>query len=181
MLDLWRWLNSNAGAIQAISSILSFFALTASVIVTVTLARYTRQYVGLTQDLLAQQERDYRRRVDEALRALLVELGNNNDLVFDMINSQSIFREPSPGLMAARKLQERLRRSTWEMQLPLIAGFLQSEAVETVAQAYRNIDALISDLQATVNIDVLRATRDVLSRAITAVRRATDLPERPRS
>jgi hypothetical protein len=74
---IWHWLNTSSPAIQAIASVLNFLALAASVGATIALVRYTRRYVSLTQSTLEQQQRDNRRRVNEALRALLVELKDN--------------------------------------------------------------------------------------------------------
>src|SRR5260370_5887465 len=78
---MWHWLNTNAGAIQVIASILNFLALPASGAVTIALVYYTRRYVGLTKslaetanaELLSREEtrRARRRELESFVRSLL--------------------------------------------------------------------------------------------------------------
>jgi hypothetical protein len=113
------------------------------------------------------QERDFRRREYQALRALLVELENNEKLVFGVIARS----DPS--------VRSRFRRSVWDTQLPLIAGRLDPTAVGTIDLAYYNIDALNRDPSTASRNDVLSSTVDFLRQAAATVRRAAGLPEQP--
>jgi len=121
--------------------------------------------------MVAQQERDFRRRVDAALRALVVEIEGNKGLVFGMIA-----RPPDAVL-----LRTRLRRSMWDSQLPFIADRLEPADVEAIDRAYRNVDALIRDPSTSPRNDVLSSTMEFLGHAAATVRRAAGLPKQPGS
>ena len=126
--------------------------------------------------MLEQQERDSRRRAVDALRALRLELVDNEVLVLEMIKTAPT-SPTAQSSWPARKLQPRLRRSIWETHKSVIAGFHEPSAIDVLASAYRNIDALINDFSLTVSVDVLTATRIFLQQAIVAVRHAAGLPE----
>ncbi len=89
-----------------------FSALIGGLIGSVVGARMTRS------SMLELQEREFRQRGYQALRALLVELEGNEKLVFDMISNSNI------------SLRSRLRRSIWDSQLPIIAERLEPAALE---------------------------------------------------
>ena len=164
MVDLWTGLFATlVGGVIGVGSVVG--------------ARITGHF------MLAQQERDNRRRANEAVQALLVELEENRALIVEMVQRLSFERlEPSQD-------PARLKRFVWETQLPLIASVLDPATLSAVVKAYRSTDSfrglgrrsdgsyVIGEQQ---NKEIIMM-REISDQAIAAVRPAAGLPEQPRS
>jgi len=142
-----------------------FSALIGGLIGSVVGARMTRS------SMLELQEREFRQRGYQALRALLVELEGNENLVFNMISKSDI------------SLRSRLRRSIWDSQLPIIAWRLEPAQLGIIDRAYYNVDYLMRDVPTMGHPPTmaLSATLQFLKEAAAMVRHAAGLPELPKN
>jgi hypothetical protein len=133
----------------------------------------------------SQQKAEFRQRANGAVRALLVELEENDLLISEMMRRSQFERLDSPD-------PARFKSLVWEAQLPLIANFLDPKVVTAVVQAYRRSDSLRNSLRrgrrsddsyaiGQVQNNLIIATHDLLGQAIASVHGGAGLPKRPRS
>jgi hypothetical protein len=127
--------------------------------------------------MIAQQDRGYRRRVDEAARALLIELENNLAPLSDLMNA------------AAREIEPRyppvVSDIVWRANLPILTS-LGYETLRTVTQAYRKIDLVMAECVRRERMDWCAAGRnkplvdahDAVREAIKAVLQAAIAPKK---
>jgi hypothetical protein len=131
----------------------------------------------------SQQKAEFRQRANGAVRALLIELEENDLLIVKMLQRPQFERLDSPD-------PARLKSLVWEAQLPLIANSLQPPVVAAVVQAYRSSDSLRNSLRGVirradesysigqVQSNLIITTHDLLEQAIAAVRGGAGMPER---
>ena len=127
--------------------------------------------------MVAQQDRSYQRRVDEAARALLMELENNLVPLGDLMNAAA--RETEP------RYPPVVSDIVWRANLPILTS-LGYETLRTAGQAYRKIDLVIAECTRRERLEwcapgrnkSLVDARDAVTEAMTAVLGAAVSPRK---